>query len=50
MHTCSQESQRPANLQIGSGVIGEVISPFSKMRSGRLRMRGTGIAESNAFV
>lgn len=42
--------QRLANRHSGSGSMGEVSSPVIKIRSLRLWMLGTGMAESSAWV
>ena len=44
-----QWMQRGANRHTGSGLMGEASSPLSMIRSWRLWMRGTGMAESNAL-
>ena len=42
--------QRAAKRQPGCGLIGDVISPFSRMRLRGACTSGTGIADSSAFV
>ena len=50
LHRSVAYGQRAAKRQPGFGLIGEVISPFSIIRSLFFFKLGTGIAESRAWV